>query len=113
MSPRDGCGGIEGPEPNSTERSVLEAVAAALMEGGHPPLSSVSSSRDIAEQVGNVKAVRAVGGANGRNPLPIVVPCHRVIGSNGKLTGFGGGLETKEFLLSLEAGRSGLFGRDA
>lgn len=77
------------------------------------PYGATCSYRDIAEQVGNVKAVRAVGGANGRNPLPIVVPCHRVIGSNGKLTGFGGGLDTKEFLLSLEAGRSGLFGGDA
>lgn len=76
------------------------------------PYGATCSYRDIAEQVGNVKAVRAVGGANGRNPLPIVVPCHRVIGSNGKLTGFGGGIETKEFLLSLEAGRSGLFGGD-
>ncbi len=77
------------------------------------PYGATCSYRDIAEQVGNVKAVRAVGGANGRNPLPIVVPCHRVIGSNGKLTGFGGGLDTKEFLLSLEAGRSGLFGGNA
>lgn len=74
------------------------------------PYGRTCSYRDIAEQVGNVKAVRAVGGANGRNPLPIVVPCHRVIGSNGKLTGFGGGLDTKEFLLALEANESGLFG---
>ena len=46
--------------------------------------------------------MRAVGAANGRNPLPIVIPCHRVIGANGSLTGFGGGLETKTFLLDLE-----------
>jgi methylated-DNA-[protein]-cysteine S-methyltransferase len=48
-------------------------------------------------------AVRAVGAANGRNPLPIVIPCHRVIGANGSLTGFGGGIETKRFLLNLES----------
>lgn len=57
---------------------------------------------DLARAVGRPKASRAVGAANGRNPLPIVVPCHRVIGANGSLTGFGGGLPTKEFLLSLE-----------
>ena len=50
------------------------------------------------------RAVRAVGGANRKNPLPIVVPCHRVIGSDGKLTGFNGGLERKEWLLALENG---------
>ncbi len=58
----------------------------------------------IAEQIGNPKAVRAVGGANARNPLPIVIPCHRVIGSNGSLTGFGGGLDVKEKLIDLERG---------
>jgi methylated-DNA-[protein]-cysteine S-methyltransferase len=52
--------------------------------------------------VGNPKGARAVGLANGTNPIPIVVPCHRVIGSNGSLTGFGGGLRTKEILLNLE-----------
>ena len=57
---------------------------------------------DIAERVGNPKAVRAVGAANGRNPIPIVIPCHRVIGSDGKMTGFGGGIPTKEALLRLE-----------
>jgi methylated-DNA-[protein]-cysteine S-methyltransferase len=57
---------------------------------------------DIAKRIGRPKAVRAVGAANGRNPLPIVIPCHRVIGSDGSLTGFGGGLAAKKFLLDLE-----------
>ena len=66
------------------------------------PFGETRSYGDIARQIGNPDAVRAVGAANGRNPVSIVVPCHRVIGSNGKLTGFGGGLEAKAFLLSLE-----------
>lgn len=57
---------------------------------------------DIAKKIGNPKAVRAVGSAIGKNPLSIIFPCHRVIGSNGKLTGFAGGLKTKEFLIELE-----------
>uniref|UniRef100_UPI001319D3F3 methylated-DNA--[protein]-cysteine S-methyltransferase n=1 Tax=Pseudoalteromonas sp. T1lg75 TaxID=2077102 RepID=UPI001319D3F3 len=57
---------------------------------------------DIARQVGNPKAVRAVGAANGRNPISIIVPCHRVIGANGTLTGYAGGLERKRWLLALE-----------
>ncbi len=55
-----------------------------------------------AEMIGNPKASRAVGGANNANPIPIIIPCHRVIGAGGALTGFGGGLETKSFLLTLE-----------
>ena len=66
------------------------------------PYGTVTSYRWVAEQVGNPKAVRAVGGANGKNPLPVVIPCHRVIGSNGTLTGFGGGLEIKQKLIDLE-----------
>lgn len=66
------------------------------------PYGELRSYRDIAEQLGNGRAVRAVGAANGRNPLPIIVPCHRVIGSNGRLTGFAGGLTTKARLLALE-----------
>ena len=62
-----------------------------------------ASYGDIARRIGKPKAMRAVGAANGRNPLPIVVPCHRVIGSNGTLTGFGGGLPVKEALLAMEA----------
>ena len=60
------------------------------------------SYSDIAKQVGRPKAVRAVGAAISKNPLSIMIPCHRVIGANGKLTGFAGGLSTKEFLLNLE-----------
>lgn len=56
----------------------------------------------IAQQIGRPAACRAVGAANGQNPIPIIIPCHRVIGSTGKLTGFGGGLPTKEKLLDLE-----------
>jgi methylated-DNA-[protein]-cysteine S-methyltransferase len=69
------------------------------------PYGATRSYRELARAVGSEKACRAVGAANGRNPLPIVVPCHRVIGSNGKLTGFGGGLEVKAFLLDLERAR--------
>jgi methylated-DNA-[protein]-cysteine S-methyltransferase len=57
---------------------------------------------ELARRIGKPLAVRAVGAANGRNPLPIVLPCHRVIGANGALTGFGGGLPTKRFLLTME-----------
>jgi methylated-DNA-[protein]-cysteine S-methyltransferase len=66
------------------------------------PYGAVTTYRWVAEQVGNPRAVRAVGAANGKNPLPIVIPCHRVIGSNGTLTGFGGGLEVKQCLIDLE-----------
>lgn len=66
------------------------------------PFGAVASYRWVAQQLGNPKAVRAVGGANAKNPLPIVIPCHRVIGTNGRLTGFGGGLATKQRLLELE-----------
>lgn len=72
------------------------------------PYGETKSYRDIAESIGRPKAVRAVGAANGRNPIPIIVPCHRVIGSHGELTGFGGGLDTKEALLRLEAENSAL-----
>jgi methylated-DNA-[protein]-cysteine S-methyltransferase len=70
------------------------------------PYGETMSYSDIAQRIGRPKAVRAVGAANGRNPIPIIVPCHRVIGSHGDLTGFGGGLETKEALLRLEAEHS-------
>jgi methylated-DNA-[protein]-cysteine S-methyltransferase len=66
------------------------------------PYGRLASYKTIAEAIGNPKAVRAVGGANGKNPLPIIVPCHRVIGADGSLTGFGGGLETKQRLIDLE-----------
>jgi methylated-DNA-[protein]-cysteine S-methyltransferase len=66
------------------------------------PYGETRSYAQIARVIGKPEAIRAVGAANGANPLPIVVPCHRVIGSNGSLTGFGGGLEAKRFLLDLE-----------
>ncbi len=72
------------------------------------PYGETVSYGAIAQRIGRPKAVRAVGAANGRNPLPIVIPCHRVIGSGGDLTGFGGGLDTKEALLRLEAENTSL-----
>jgi len=63
---------------------------------------------ELARRVGNAKAARAVGLANGSNPLPIIVPCHRVIGGDGSLTGFGGGLPNKKWLLELERGQGRL-----
>ena len=66
------------------------------------PYGETRTYKQIAEAIGNPKAVRAVGMANNRNPITIIVPCHRVIGTNGKLVGYGGGLEMKEFLLRLE-----------
>ena len=80
--------------------SVLEALQEI-------PYGETTSYGVIAKRIGRPKAVRAVGAANGRNPIPIIVPCHRVIGSSGNLTGFGGGLDTKEALLRLEAENSG------
>jgi methylated-DNA-[protein]-cysteine S-methyltransferase len=67
------------------------------------PFGETRSYGQLARQLGNPRATRAVGAANGRNPVSIIVPCHRVIGSSGKLTGFAGGLETKAQLLRLEA----------
>ena len=69
------------------------------------PYGETRSYSDIARAVGKPAAVRAVGAANGRNPLPIVIPCHRVIGVDGSLTGFGGGLDAKRYLLALESGQ--------
>ncbi|MGI6141365.1 MAG: methylated-DNA--[protein]-cysteine S-methyltransferase [Caldicoprobacterales bacterium] len=66
------------------------------------PYGETRSYKDIATAVGNYKAGRAVGMANNRNPIAIIIPCHRVIGSNGKLVGYGGGLHIKEYLLGLE-----------
>lgn len=71
------------------------------------PFGKTRTYGQIAEEIGNPKAVRAVGLANGRNPISIVVPCHRVIGSDGSLTGYGGGLERKKFLLDLEGALAG------
>ncbi len=66
------------------------------------PFGETRTYGEIAKALGNANAMRAVGAANGRNPIPIIVPCHRVIGASGALTGFGGGLETKAHLLDLE-----------
>ena len=76
--------------------SVLEALQKI-------PYGETVSYGEIAKRIGRPRAMRAVGAANGRNPIPIVVPCHRVIGSSGDMTGFGGGIDTKEALLRLEA----------
>ncbi len=84
-------------EPSGTD--FQRAVWAALSAIPHGELRSY---RDIALAIDKPAAVRAVGAANGRNPLPVVVPCHRVIGSDGSLTGFAGGLDIKRRLLELE-----------
>jgi methylated-DNA-[protein]-cysteine S-methyltransferase len=73
------------------------------------PYGETISYGELARRVGSPNASRAVGRANGANPIAIVIPCHRVIGSNGKLTGYGGGLPRKEFLLALERKQSSLF----
>ena len=78
------------------QRKVWRVLAAI-------PFGETPSYREIARQIGRPEAARAVGAAIGRNPVSIIVPCHRVIGSNGKLTGFAGGLETKASLLKLES----------
>ena len=83
------------PTGTPFQRSVLDALQRI-------PYGETRSYADVAAAVGNEKAVRAVGAANGRNPLPIVIPCHRVVGSDGSLTGFGGGIEAKRYLLDLE-----------
>jgi methylated-DNA-[protein]-cysteine S-methyltransferase len=71
------------------------------------PYGETRSYLDVARQIGNEKAVRAVGSAAGANPVPVIVPCHRVIGHDGSLTGFGGGLDLKQEMLALEQGRHG------
>lgn len=71
-------------------------------ELAHIPYGETISYAQLAKRLGNPNGTRAVGAANGRNPLPIVLPCHRVIGADGSMVGFGGGLQTKDFLLRLE-----------
>jgi methylated-DNA-[protein]-cysteine S-methyltransferase len=83
--------------PNGTE--FQRRVWSALTE---IPYGTTISYTELARRVNNTAAVRAVGAANGRNPIPIIVPCHRVIGSDGSLTGFGGGLDRKRWLLQHE-----------
>ena len=86
--------------PLAPEGTTFQLEVWAALE--EIPYGETISYAELAVRVGNPAAVRAVGLANGKNPLPIVVPCHRVIGSDGSLTGFGGGLPTKKFLLKLE-----------
>jgi methylated-DNA-[protein]-cysteine S-methyltransferase len=84
--------------PRGTE--FQRSVWSALLE---IPYGQTTTYSAIAETISRPAAVRAVGAANGANPIPIIIPCHRVIGANGSLTGFGGGLEVKRQLLALEA----------
>jgi methylated-DNA-[protein]-cysteine S-methyltransferase len=72
------------------------------------PYGETVSYGEIAERIGNPKSVRAVGLANGSNPISIIIPCHRVIGKNGSLVGYGGGIENKRYLLELEQKFSGI-----
>ncbi|MGB5324764.1 MAG: methylated-DNA--[protein]-cysteine S-methyltransferase [Pseudomonadales bacterium] len=83
------------PEGTEFQLRVLETLTRI-------PYGQTASYADIARLLKNPRAVRAVGAANGKNPLPVVLPCHRVIGSNGKLAGFNGGIERKKWLLALE-----------
>ena len=83
------------PEGTEFQKSVWRALCKI-------PYGETRTYKDIAESIGNPKAYRAVGHANNRNPISIIVPCHRVIGSNGKLTGYACGLDMKAFLLNLE-----------
>ncbi|QSH40217.1 methylated-DNA--[protein]-cysteine S-methyltransferase [Lentisphaerota bacterium ZTH] len=83
------------PAGSEFQKRVWQALAEI-------PYGEVRSYKDIAKTVGNSKACRAVGMANSKNPLPLIIPCHRVIGADGKLTGFAQGLDIKEKLLKLE-----------
>ena len=87
------------PSGTDFQRQVLDELLKI-------PYGETTSYGEIAVRIGRPKAVRAVGAANGRNPLPILIPCHRVVGSGGQLTGFGGGLDAKALLLRLEAEHS-------
>jgi methylated-DNA-[protein]-cysteine S-methyltransferase len=89
------------PHGTPFQRAVWEALVGI-------PYGETTSYGDLAARIDRPTAVRAVGAANGQNPIPIVIPCHRVIGRNGSLVGFGGGLETKKRLLDLEQGRAAL-----
>lgn len=90
------------PEGTDFQRAAWKALTTI-------PYGETRSYGEQAARIGRPKAVRAIGAANGRNPLPIFLPCHRVIGANGSLTGFGGGLDKKEWLLRLEQGAVSLF----
>ena len=88
------------PEGTEFQQAVWQQLT-------HIPFGQTASYLDIARAVGNEKAVRAVGAANVQKPIVIIVPCHRVIGSNGRLTGYGGGLWRKEWLLNHEGAVAG------
>lgn len=83
------------PDGTKFQQSVWHALTTI-------PMGATVSYKDVAEQIGNPKGCRAVGGAVGKNPIPIIIPCHRVIGSDGSLTGFASGLDIKRYLLNLE-----------
>jgi methylated-DNA-[protein]-cysteine S-methyltransferase len=85
------------PQGTAFQRSVWQQLQAI-------PYGATISYGELARRIGNPAASRAVGLANGSNPIAIIIPCHRVIGSSGKLTGFAGGIETKRLLLNLESG---------
>lgn len=85
------------PQGTEFQRKVWAALQAI-------PYGETRSYAQQARAIGAPKATRAVGAANGRNPIPVIIPCHRVIGANGSLTGFGGGMERKQILLELERG---------
>lgn len=88
------------PEGTDFQRQVWAALCSI-------PYGETRSYGEIAAQVGNPRAARAVGLANNKNPIPIIVPCHRVIGADGSMTGYAGGLEAKELLLKLEKKHKG------
>ncbi len=124
--PRDGHTWIESPQHTEMcRRQIEEYFAGERKQFDFPldlhgtefeqrcwlalleiPYGETRSYADIARAIGNPKACRAVGLANGKNPIAIVVPCHRVVGANGNLTGYGGGLDIKRKLLELEAGKT-------
>lgn len=83
------------PQGTEFQKKVWQALC-------NIPYGKTVSYKEIAEKIGNDKACRAVGMANNKNPIMIIIPCHRVIGKNGKLTGYAGGLDLKSFLLDLE-----------
>ncbi|MBV9078800.1 MAG: methylated-DNA--[protein]-cysteine S-methyltransferase [Methylobacteriaceae bacterium] len=92
------------PDGTAFQRRVWEELTRI-------PYGETLSYAEVARRIGRPTATRAVGASNGANPLPIVVPCHRVVGANGSLTGFGGGLPTKRYLLALEQGAGPMFAR--
>jgi len=91
---------------NATGTEFQKRVWSALLD---IPYGETTSYGKTAVAVGSPSASRAVGLANGQNPIPIIVPCHRVVGADGSLTGYGGGLDTKKWLLAHEASHAGLF----